>query len=519
MPVDASHRRRGRPFFLSRMRASLLAGAICLLVAGALSAAILLRQHEQLLEEHGRRLSSTATLMAERLDAGLRAWARDVALLAKFSAFQQDPPDPAAARRLLDDLKTRSPEFSWIGFTSAEGRVIAATGGLLEGVDVSARPWFGGALKGLFLGDVHPAVLLAKLLPAEEGGEGAYFVDAAAPVLWPQSDRVKGVVAGHLNWRWAESLRQEMLRLSPAWEAPAISVLARDGVVLLGTEALRGKPLPSLVQQQDAQSGWLREADGALLTGFARSQGTPEHPGLGWTVLAQREAAAILAPLWTLGAWLAFGTLAVGLAGGLLASWLVGRFGRALRALNNGSGDSDAALELDRMADTLRNLRDAAYRDALTGLLNRAGFAAWREAHPEAERQCVILALDLDGFKPINDRHGHAAGDAVLVAIGQWMEENLRHGDCAVRTGGDEFLLCLPGPAAMAETTANGVAARFQAALSQGLPTALGTMVLGCSIGIAIVPRDAPDIDGAIALADAGLYRVKHARGTVRRIA
>ncbi|MBE9605083.1 GGDEF domain-containing protein [Acetobacteraceae bacterium H6797] len=518
MTVAVGRAGRARPHFLSRLRATVLAGSVCLLVAGGLSALIVVNQREELLEENGTRLQTTASLMAERMDTGLQNWAKDVSLLARFSVFQQEPPDRDNARQLLEDLKTRSPEFSWIGFTGTDGRVIAATGRLLEGVDVSARPWFGGGLRGLYLGDVHPAVLLARLLPADEGGENAYFVDAAAPVRGSDG-RVKGVVAGHLNWRWAETLRQEMLRLAPSREAPSIAILSKDNVVLLGDEGERGKPGVTAAPAGSA-AGWIEEADGKTLTGFAHTQGTPEHPGLGWTVLVRRDATAILAPLWTLSVWLALGTIAIGIGGGLLAGWQVSRFGRALRAINQGSGDSDAVAELDNIAATLTKLRDAAYRDPLTGLLNRAGFATWREANPAAEKESALLALDLDGFKPINDKYGHAAGDAVLVAIGHWLQANLRQGDCAVRTGGDEFVLCLLGPADKAETAANGVAARFQAMLSQGMETSLGRMTLGCSIGMAIVPRDAAGIDEAINVADAALYRIKHARGpSVRRIA
>ncbi|MBU8539961.1 GGDEF domain-containing protein [Falsiroseomonas tokyonensis] len=501
------------PVFASRLRTTLITGALCLLLGAVFSTVALMRERDRLVQDHGARLAAVAGAMAARLDAGLSAWARDVALLARFAAFQQDPPDPAAARRLLEDLQTRSPEFSWIGFAGPDGRVIAATGGLLEGRDVSARPWFGGGLRGLYLGDVHPAVLLARLLPASEGGDGAYFVDAAAPVIGADG-QLRGVVAGHMNWLWAEGVRQEMLRLSSERPAPELLVAGSDGNLLLGAEAERGQAVPGtaiLRARQALQDGWQEEADGPL-TGFAPTRGTADHPGLGWVVLARRDMAAVLEPLWTLGLWLALGTLGLAAAGGLLAGSVVARFGTALRAMNDGPGGRDAAEELDRLAATLKRLRNTAYRDPLTGLLNRAGFAAWREANPAAERDCALLALDLDGFKPINDRLGHAAGDAVLVAIGSWFEANLRMGDCAVRMGGDEFLVCLRGPAAMAESAAAEVAARFQAALTEGLTTSEGRMQLGCSIGIAIIPRDAPGIEAGIPKADAELYRVKRLR-------
>jgi diguanylate cyclase (GGDEF)-like protein len=498
----------------SRLRTSLIVFVLCLLLGGGLAAMALLREHDRLVEDHGRRLEAAAGAMAGRLDAGLLAWGRDVALLTRFAAFHAEPPDPAAARRLMEDLKTRASEFTWIGFASPEGRIIAATGGLLEGANVAARPWFAGGREGLYLGDVHPAVLLARLLPASEGGEGAYFVDAAAPVV-SSDGRILGVVAGHMNWLWAEGVREEMERLSPDRPAPEFLVLGADGGVLLGPEALRGRPLPGwdLAGLRGA-SGWMASPGGGA-TAFARTSGSGEHPGLGWLVLARRDGAAVLAPLWSQGVWLLLGTFAVAGLAGLAAGAVVTRFGRALRALG-GEGGADPAAALERVAATLRRLRDTAWRDPLTGLLNRAGFAEWRAAHPEAERDCALLMLDLDGFKPINDRLGHAAGDAVLAALGRWLEVNLRLGDCAVRMGGDEFLLCLCGPTTMAEIAADEVSARLQAALAEGLETPMGRLALGCSIGVAILPRDAQTIDAGIEHADRALYEVKRQRQAAR---
>ncbi|MGX9962837.1 diguanylate cyclase domain-containing protein [Roseomonas sp. F4] len=505
-------------FFASRLRSMLTIGISCLLVGGGLSALVLMRERGLLLEEQGQRLAAAASVMAGRLDAGLAAWGQDVAMLARFAAFQAEPAEPAVARRLLDDLKTRSPEFSWIGFAGTDGRVIAATGGLLEGVNVSARPWFPGGLAGLYLGDVHPAVLLARLLPASEGGENAYFVDAAAPVV-SRDGRTLGVVAGHMNWLWAEGIRQEMTRTSPERPPPEFLVLGSDGGVLLGPEALRGRPLADAAldaARRNRETGWVLTA-GDQQAGFARTHGYAAHPGLGWQVVARRDVRLALAPLPSLATWLVIGTLGVALLAALVAGAIVDRFGRALGALTGRDmAGANVSAELEWMAGTLRRLRDTAWRDPLTGLLNRAGFAEWRSAHPEAEHDCALLMLDLDGFKPINDKLGHAAGDAVLAAIGRWLEGHLRVGDCAVRMGGDEFLICLRGPAALAETAATEVSLRFQTALAEGLVTPMGRLSLGCSIGTAILPRDAGGIDAGIEHADRALYEVKRLRQAAR---
>ncbi len=91
-------------------------------------------------------------------------------------------------------------------------------------------------------------------------------------------------------------------------------------------------------------------------------------------------------------------------------------------------------------------LRAAAEIDPLTGLLNRAGLR--REVSQircPAGQSLAVMYLDLDEFKPVNDRHGHGAGDAVLVAVGQRLREVLREHDLACRLGGDEFVLLCSG--------------------------------------------------------------------------
>ena len=480
-------------------RHGLAVGALCALL-GLVGSALLLRmERHRLVGEDGKRLADFAGVMAQRLDSGLADWARDVGMLARFEVFERQPPEPAMARRLLEDLRARSPTFSWIGFTGADGRVIAATGALLEGADVSARPWFRPGLAGLHLGDVHPAVMLAKLLPEDQGGGAdAYFVDAAAPVHAANGTLI-GVVSGHLTWRWAEAVRREMAALAPWQPAPILRVLGADGLVLLGPEAERGKPWLA----ERPTGGW-REASPPgrvpAILGYGRAESVPDRPDLGWVVVAQRDRAAVLAPLWSFGFWLGIGTLGIASLSGALAGLYAGRMGSVVQRVLGGSGD---------VARQLEQLRDQAWRDPLTGLLNRAGFAAWQKATPSIDQGCAVVALDLDGFKPVNDTHGHAAGDDVLRGIGAWCLKNLRTEDAAVRLGGDEFLFCFVGPPDKVEVAAREVGLRLNCMLREGVPTETGRLRLGCSLGVALMPRDATAMDQAIAKADAALYEAK----------
>ena len=359
----------------------------------------------------------------------------------------------------------------------------------------------------LYIGDVQPAVLL----PASPSGDGAHFINIAAPVIGA-GGRGMGVIVGHMNWAWAEGVRQDVLHITTLRPLPELLVLGSDGGLLLGPAAQRGHRVPGRAFAQALSArwdGWLAEE--AVVTGFASTRGTAQHPGLGWVVLARTKAEVVLTPLWGIGFKLAFAMLGFSALGGLLAGVATVRFGRVLRDIE-GPSDGGPAENLEHIATTLRRLRDSTFRDPLTRLLNRAGFTAWRAVHPEIEPECTLLAIQLEDLQSIIDRQGKAAGDVLLAAIGRWLEGCLRQGDCAVRMGEDQFLICLRGPPQMAEIAAMEVATRFQQALKEGLPTSLGRLALDCDIGIGIIPRDARGIDAGLLHVSAVLERVKRQR-------
>jgi len=114
--------------------------------------------------------------------------------------------------------------------------------------------------------------------------------------------------------------------------------------------------------------------------------------------------------------------------------------------------------------------------------------------------------IDLDGFKQVNDRWGHAAGDRVLALVAQRARQCLRASDTVGRLGGDEFLAILP-EASLAGAVA--VAEKIVGALAQPYPLDKGEATLGASVGVAVYPAngDAPDV--LQKAADAALYRAK----------
>ncbi|MFL1464343.1 diguanylate cyclase [Roseococcus sp. DSY-14] len=151
-------------------------------------------------------------------------------------------------------------------------------------------------------------------------------------------------------------------------------------------------------------------------------------------------------------------------------------------------------------------LQGEALRDPLTGLHNRrfldevgAKLAAQAE---RSGRPLAVVVLDLDHFKALNDRHGHAAGDAALRRVGTLLREGLRGGDVACRHGGEEFALLLP------DCTAEAAAQRAEA-LRQAIERSGGGPGLSASLGVAALPARGGTLAAAMEAADAALYRAK----------
>jgi diguanylate cyclase (GGDEF)-like protein len=168
--------------------------------------------------------------------------------------------------------------------------------------------------------------------------------------------------------------------------------------------------------------------------------------------------------------------------------------------------------ELERSRAQIRHQAD---HDALTGLANRLLF---REFAGEALARGTgaLLYIDLDGFKVVNDELGHAAGDQLLVIVGERLRRGLRPGDVAARLGGDEFGVLLRDATPL---EAGAAARRLREALS--VPIALDghSVATGASIGVAAVASAAAtDVDQLLRAADVAMYddKRRHRRAVVR---
>ncbi len=167
-------------------------------------------------------------------------------------------------------------------------------------------------------------------------------------------------------------------------------------------------------------------------------------------------------------------------------------------------------LELRR---ALLRAREAALTDPLTGLPNRrATMAALADA--AASGPLVVIALDLDHFKEVNDGEGHAAGDALLQAAACRLREAVRPCDMVGRIGGDEFVVLLVG--VTDRDVVAGIAQRVSDALHRPVEYETRLLRLGATLGIAAVPADAMEPEVVMRIADEALVRAKRdGRGRV----
>lgn len=167
--------------------------------------------------------------------------------------------------------------------------------------------------------------------------------------------------------------------------------------------------------------------------------------------------------------------------------------------------------ENDRRIEAEKEVLALALQDPLTGLPNRRQFdEALRSALttvPAAPEAHALLLLDLNGFKKINDLHGHPTGDQVLIHVGARLLRAVRDGDLVARLGGDEFAIIARNVAGAEGAT--GIARRIIDCLAA--PIALGPArhQIGTAIGIALAPQDAAEAEELTRMADVALYRAK----------
>ena len=155
----------------------------------------------------------------------------------------------------------------------------------------------------------------------------------------------------------------------------------------------------------------------------------------------------------------------------------------------------------------VQNLRQAAERDALTGLCNAAAAKKLIETYLRTIRgsreQAALIIMDIDNFKQVNDRHGHLMGDAVLMSCGDMLKHRFRPYDVVARMGGDEFLVlvCNVPDYDSVKGICEQVLARFRSEIASKVPEC----GISCSMGVAMIPSAGMDMETLLTNADTAM--------------
>ncbi|CAL60970.1 conserved hypothetical protein [Herminiimonas arsenicoxydans] len=540
-----------------RVQMALLFGVISLFISLPAYFYISNQHKAQLIEYKRETLKGVTNAAATILTESLAERHREIVLLTQTPSYQKSDFRMADVRASLERVKQSYAHYSWIGIANAEGLVQSATSSHLEGADVSKRPWFQEGLKGPFVGDLHEALLLAKLLPNPSPNQPIRFIDFSAPIF-DASGRVKGVLAAHAHWQWAGSLVGTMAPIHAQRDGIDLFILNHKGEVIYPEkipEKLRVPSLDTLSNSADKKFVSWGE-DKLYLTTSAAVKTPASVKSLGWQVVVRQVDTSVLTEVKNLERVNLFTMLTSSIAFLFLAWIVANRISRPVEDLTRTarrieSGEKEVgfaekfwARELQRLSDALRGmsntliqqrealaqsnqeleakvsartaelqelnitLEQLARTDALTGLANRMHTnERLAEEFARFKRSKIpycILMLDVDFFKRVNDIYGHGVGDEVLKHVASILSATVRKTDFVGRHGGEEFLSILP----MTDSSAAMVVAEKIRNTIESTPIGpVGNLTV--SIGVQEVTVNDINEDVAVTRADECMYQAK----------
>ena len=517
------------------MQIAMIFGAIVLALIVTLSILLGELQATTLRNNAGHALQVVANNTQRIMAVGLQRRLVIVQRLAESEALWAHGLDSPGVRTALQQQQLVDANLAWIGVADLDGVVRASTGDLLLGANVTARPWFAAGLRGSHVGDVHQALLLAKLLPPAQDGEPRRFVDFAAPVRI--DGVVRGVLALHGGWEWARTIIESQLPDDATTLSMDLFIFDRGGAAIYTTRGLEqrgvalGDRFPRLTQQDDQAATVLRWPDGReYLTSVATLKPHDPSADLGWLMVARTPVEIAYAPvaaakgrIFTLGLVAALVAMAI--------AWLVsGSISRPLSAIQLAAQDVlrgkpgatipryDSSVELEGLSTALHEMTEdfesrvrehtaLARFDPLTKLLNRRGFDEHLDvAVANAKRRgspLSVIAIDVDHFKKVNDQYGHDGGDGVLTTLAHLMKTWFRESDIIGRLGGEEFTVLLVDTDLRC---AHQVAEQLVEYISQSAFPAVGRITISCGVSKLAIAEDGIS---ALKRADRALYRAK----------
>ncbi|WP_348700308.1 diguanylate cyclase [Duganella fentianensis] len=491
---------------------------------------------------------------SELIVAGLSDRSAEIIELSRTPDLMQSTESVALLQKRIDSKRSLRAEYAWIGVATPEGAVIAAAGKMLLGKDVTQREWFKVGRSAPWMGDVHEAVLLSRLLPRENANEPLRFIDIAAPVQNMKGELL-GVLGAHLHWSWVTRLAETLLPDDAESRQMQFYILNREGVTLY--------PFADTGKTSFKQSNELRVNASEIIwadqhTYVTAQASLPQTPDqhLGWRIVLRQPVDVAYGPLRRLALQMVVVTLLIALGAAWLAYRVAGfinapitllelavkRLGKdadqvevpkrlpqelrtLAKAIQTASSDLAAsrqelveANELleQRVKDRTRALglaNDAlaqqALTDGLTSVANRRAFdlklAELHALSARTQQAYGVLLIDADHFKHVNDTYGHDVGDQVLTGIAGQITSSVRATDFVARYGGEEFVVMMYPVTSPSELA--GVAEKLRHNIEQHTFPSVGRVTI--SLGGCIVQGCSVERDSVLKAADNALYRSK----------
>ncbi|MEB3755060.1 diguanylate cyclase [Acinetobacter sp. MD2(2019)] len=503
----------------------------------------------------GEALYASAQSISNMLATNLAEREREMVLLSQSPFFAAADFNDPQVQQQLDQVKTSYQYYAWLGIANLSGKVTVAANQLLQGADVSERPWFINGLSHVYLGDVHKAVLLAKILQSNNPSEPMRFIDFATPIYDLKTHKVKGVLAAHADWGWAGQVLKTALSADAQKQGIEVFIVNSHGEILYPFKSI-GQVNPPDLQKNRAEyftDSWHSKQQ-YLTTDVPVVSKT--QMDLGWRVMIRQPINIALADVRTLQKQILLIGFILSAVLLLITYKLADSFSRPIAklakkayAVQQGNDEiqfttKSSILELQGLSESLgsmtetllqqkKQLQDAnstleqkvtertrelelanteleklARYDVLTGLYNRRAsndyahdlYQQWQRY----QQAYTILLMDIDFFKKINDSYGHEVGDKVLQEVAKLIPMALRKTDFVARFGGEEFLVLLPA------TELDGaviLAERVRELIAHS--TILVQQPITMSIGVSEVQAQDVSTDDVIRHADQCLYTAK----------
>ena len=503
---------------------------------------------ERLIIERGNAVRDLAVAVSAVLTANLQERQREIELMAGSPVFRRLPLSSSDTKDAVNRLRRSYPYYSWLGVADTVGIVQSAAAGLLVGNSVAERPWFKRGKEGAYVGDLHEAKLLAKLLPQSEGQGPVRFIDFAAPVF-DDNGVLRGVLAAHAHWRWAGDVIRVLEPKNARMNKQEIFIVNADHEIIypdLPELHAQKIPPPVLSGKDFVLDNW--GGNTAYLSSSILVTEVIATRPLNWRIVVRQPAEIALAPVIELRrTLLLFGIVAAIL---FISSiyWVASKVSSPLERLASTArqierGDENAVLESNAGSNELRDLVDAlsgmtdqllyrkralleanlslerkvtertaelaaanqalhhmARRDLLTGLANRLSinetlFSEFARMQRTGVPYAVLM-MDIDHLKNINERFGDEAGDKVLVEVSAIIRHAVRSTDVVGRLGGERFFALLPAvdlPAAVA------MAQKIVNAVNQTTLPIVEQVTVSIGVAIALTEHD----NDSVALSEA----------------